>query len=52
MGKYEKKAYLKQIKGRHKKASKAEKKRILDEFCAVCGCPIVSMPLFSPITYH
>ena len=37
MGKHEKKAYLQQIKPRYKKASKAEKKRILDEFCAVCG---------------
>ena len=37
MGKHEKKAYLKQIKPRYKKASKSEKQRILDEFCAVCG---------------
>lgn len=37
MGKHEKRAYLKQIKPRYKKASKAEKQPILDEFCAVCG---------------
>ena len=37
MGKHEKKAYLKQIKPRYKKVTKAEKQRILDEFCAVCG---------------
>ena len=37
MGKHEKKAYLKQIKPRYKRATKAEKQRILDEFCAVCG---------------
>ena len=36
MGKHEKKAYLQHIKPRYKKASKAEKQRILDEFCAVC----------------
>lgn len=37
MGKHEKKTYLKQIKPRYKKATKLEKQRILDEFCAVCG---------------
>lgn len=37
MGKHEKKAYLKQIKPRYRKATKADKQRILDEFCAVCG---------------
>ncbi len=37
MGKNEKKAYLKQIKSRYKRGSRIEKKRILDEFCAVCG---------------
>jgi len=36
MGKHEKRAYLHQIKSRYKNASKAEKQRILDEFCAVC----------------
>ena len=37
MGQHEKKAYLQHIKPRYKKASKAGKQRILDEFCAVCG---------------
>lgn len=37
MGKHEKKACPKQIKPRYKKATKADKQRILDEFCAVCG---------------
>ena len=37
MGKHEKKAYLKQVKPRYQKATKADKQRILDEFCAVCG---------------
>lgn len=36
MGKNEKKAYLKEIKVRYRKASKARKAMILDEFCAVC----------------
>ena len=37
MDKHEKKAYLKQIKPCYKKVTKAEKQRILGEFCAVCG---------------
>ena len=37
MGKHEKKAYLQRITLRYKKASKAEKRHILDEFCAVCS---------------
>jgi hypothetical protein len=37
MGKKEKQAYLRAIRGRYQKASRAEKGKILDEFCAVCG---------------
>ncbi|MEY3202295.1 MAG: hypothetical protein RIR70_1845, partial [Pseudomonadota bacterium] len=37
MGKQEKVAYLKAIRGRYKKADRAGKGKILDEFCAVCG---------------
>jgi hypothetical protein len=37
MGKNERKAYLEAIRGRYRKASRAAKTRILDEFCAVCG---------------
>ena len=37
MGKHERKTYLEAIRGRYRKASRAGKTRILDEFCAVCG---------------
>lgn len=37
MGKKERQAYLKAIHGRYAKAGCAEKSKILDEFCAVCG---------------
>ena len=37
MGKHERQAYLKAIKERYRKANRAGKTRILDEFCAVCG---------------
>ena len=37
MGKKERQAYLKAIRGRCAKADRAEKGKILDEFCAVCG---------------
>ena len=37
MGQREKSAYREAIRPRYATASKAEKKRILDEFCAVCG---------------
>ena len=37
MGKKEKRAYLKAIRGRYKKGNRATKGKILDEFCAVCG---------------
>jgi hypothetical protein len=37
MGKGERKAYLTAIRGRYRKATRAQKTRILDEFCAVCG---------------
>jgi len=37
MSRKEKRAYLKAIQSRYKKASRAQKSRILDEFCAVCG---------------
>jgi len=33
----EKQAYFRQIQVRYQKASKKEKGRVLDEFCAVCG---------------
>lgn len=37
MGKHERQTYLKAIKERYRKANRAGKARILDEFCAVCG---------------
>lgn len=37
MEKIKKDAYLEAIRKRYRKASKAEKGKILDEFCAVCG---------------
>lgn len=37
MEKIKKEAYLEAIRKRYRKASKAEKGKILDEFCAVCG---------------
>lgn len=37
MGKNERQAYLKAIRTRYRRASKASKATILDEFCAVCG---------------
>jgi len=37
MGNKAKREYLKKIKRRYQKACKKEKKRILDEFCEVCG---------------
>ena len=37
MGKHERRAYLVAIRGRYRKANRAGKARILDEFCAVCG---------------
>lgn len=36
MGKNDKKAYLEAIRGRYRKAARADKSKILDEFCAVC----------------
>jgi hypothetical protein len=35
MGKHERRAYLVAIRGRYRKANRAGKTRILDEFCAV-----------------
>jgi len=37
MGKQAKRAYLEAIRGRYRKAKQADKTKILDEFCAVCG---------------
>jgi hypothetical protein len=37
MGKNEKRAYRRAIRARYRAASRAEKTRILDEFCEVCG---------------
>jgi len=37
MEKFKKDAYLGAIKKRYRKSNKAEKGKILDEFCAVCG---------------
>ena len=37
MGKTERKTYLAAIRGRYRKARRADKSKILDEFCAVCG---------------
>ncbi|MBX3710297.1 MAG: hypothetical protein KF702_11250 [Gammaproteobacteria bacterium] len=37
MSRDEKRAYLQAIRSRYKKSSRAEKAKILDEFCAICG---------------
>lgn len=37
MGPTSKREYLRAIRSRYRKASRSEKSRILDEFCAVCG---------------
>ena len=37
MGKQERHAYLEAIRARYRRASKAGKSAILNEFCAVCG---------------
>ena len=37
MGKREKQAYLEAIRNRYHKAKRADKGKILDEFCSVCG---------------
>lgn len=37
MGKHEKRIYLGAIRGRYRKAKRADKGKILDEFCSVCG---------------
>lgn len=37
MGKHERRAYLEAIRVRYRKADRAGKAKILDEFCAVCG---------------
>lgn len=37
MSKNERRAYLEQIRARYAKAKRADKTRILDEFCAVCA---------------
>ena len=37
MSKTERRAYLDAIRGRYRKAKRADKSKILDEFCAVCG---------------
>jgi len=37
MSKRAKQEYLQQIRERYKVATKQEKKKILDEFCTVCG---------------
>ena len=37
MGKQERRAYLEAIRVRYRRANRAGKARILDEFCAVCG---------------
>ena len=37
MGKHEREAYLKAIRGRYRRARKKAKVKILDEFCCVCG---------------
>ena len=37
MSKSERKAYLKAIQTRYRRANKLKKRTILDEFCAVCG---------------
>ncbi len=37
MGKTGKQGYLERIYGRYRKATREEKRKILDEFCEVCG---------------
>ena len=37
MGRREKQAYLEAIRNRYHKAKRADKGKILDEFCSVCG---------------
>jgi len=37
MGKNSKKAYLERIYDRYRKARQEEKRKLLDEFCDVCG---------------
>lgn len=37
MGKHEKRVYLEAIRKRYRQARRADKGRILDEFCSVCG---------------
>ncbi|HTJ55661.1 MAG TPA: hypothetical protein VL380_09635 [Nitrosospira sp.] len=37
MGRREKQAYLKAIRNSYHKAKRADKGKILDEFCSVCG---------------
>ena len=37
MGKWERRAYLEAIRARYRRAPKAGKTAILNEFCAVCG---------------
>src|SRR4030065_448066 len=36
MGKHEKRVYLEAIRNRYRKARRADKRTILDEFCSVC----------------
>ena len=38
MGKKERHAYLKEIRSRYRRSGRRANSRILDEFCAVCGC--------------
>ena len=37
MGKHEKRVYLEAIRKRYRRIQRADKGRILDEFCSVCG---------------
>jgi hypothetical protein len=37
MGKHEKRIYLEAIRKRYRRARRADKGKILDEFCSVCG---------------
>ncbi|SDA21076.1 hypothetical protein SAMN05216315_11553 [Nitrosospira sp. Nsp18] len=48
MGKHEKRVYLEAIRKRYHRARRADKGKILDEFCSVCGYQRKAMMPLSP----
>jgi len=48
MGKHEKRVYLEAIRKHYHRARRADKGKILDEFCAVCGYQRKAMMPLSP----